>query len=477
MYLQGKSFESEILDSWKDKKGKFVRTFGMNTKRNHNKWRATWASIKENIHTALGMPGIAYEECDESGCSLTHVDADTFEETVEKQKPFIKTKIIDYVLDEANESVDLVHEVIDESFFEELQKADHVKFVSPLIWPENDGISVNGTEVNKNGVELPVIDTYHWKFTHHAFLNTDPAYGDDVAQVKTTCEGDNCQVQMLSAKVLSGDTTTANDTNLSHLKETPLLYKHKGQLHLVAASQCVKDILHKKKEDGVTIDDQALAIAFSECGESKKAKSSFKTCTCDDKHKKMSAEENSTLKKENEDLKAKLKAQDDDKEKEKSFGAKKGRYAKMFADTDDENREKMVAKLKAMDDKEEHLAAMEVHEEMKSKKATTHDSEKDDLKAEVQSMQAELVKPKITQILKARAEKVSKEELRTYEASLQGKSYTEINEIYKDQKPLFADSIKESIIDSSTNFEFNGGDDTSYSLAGKTCAQIEEEAK
>ena len=36
--------------------------------------------------------------------------------------------------------------------------------------------------------------------------------------------------------------------NLQHLKETPLLYRHKGQLHLVAASQCVKDILHKKKE-------------------------------------------------------------------------------------------------------------------------------------------------------------------------------------------------------------------------------------
>jgi len=369
MYLQGQSFQSEILNSWKNKDGKFVRTFGMNTKRNHNMWRATWESIKENIHTAIGMPGIAYEECDSKGCSLTHVEADTFEETVEKQKPFIKTKIVDYVLDESTESVDLIHEVIDDDFFKQLDKADHVKFVSPLIWPTNDGISIHGSEVNKNGVELPVIDTYHWKFTHHAFLDSDPAY-DDVAQVKTTCEGDNCQIQMLGAKslgakndnpmcgnckffvkdevcelvkgkilyedicdlhilgeaspkgtsvspdfekdrvnyrhALKADTTTANSDNLSHLQETPLLYKHKGKLHLVAASQCVKDILHKKKQDGINIDDQALAIAFSECGESKNAKSSFKTCTCDAKQKQMSANEDKdkTIK----ELEAKLKA-------------------------------------------------------------------------------------------------------------------------------------------------------------------------
>jgi len=303
MYLQGQSLKSEILNSWKNKKGKFVRTFGMNSKRNHNKWRAPWESIKENIHTALGMPGIAYEECDKAGCSLTHVEADTFEENVEKQKPFIKTKIIDYILDESKESVDLIHEVTDDSFFEELQKADHVKFVSPLIWPTNDGITVNGTEVNKNGVELPVIDAYHWKYVHQAFLNIDPAY-DEVAQVKTTCEGENCQIQMLSAKLLDADTATANDTNLSHLKETPLLYKHKGQMHLVATSQCVKDILHKKKEDGIKIDDQALAIAFSECGESKNAKSSFKTCTCDANQNKMPDEQMEQMKKENEDLKA-----------------------------------------------------------------------------------------------------------------------------------------------------------------------------
>ena len=524
MYLKGQSFSSNVLDSWKEKKGKFVRTFGMNTERNNNEWRVTWESIKENIHTAIGMPGIAYEECDEAGCSLTHVEADTFEENVEKQKPFIKTKIVDYILDEGKESVDLIHEVTDESFFDELQNGD-VKFVSPLIWPTNNGISINGT----GRADLPIIDAYHWKYVHNAFLKSDPAFGDDIAQVKTTCEGENCQIQMLTAQSksemcgnckffikdgecslvkgeikyedlcdlhifgtpqkegtkvnpdfeksrvnyrpskLEADTTTANQENLSHLQQVPLLYKHKGELHLVATSQCVKDILRNKKEAGIKIDDQALAIAFSECGESNKGNTSFKTCTCDSSHSNMPDEEMEQMKKENGELKAKLKAQDDEKKEKESYESKKGKYAKLFADTNDDDREKLVAKLKGMDNDDEHKAANEVHEEMKSKKANNDDPEKEDLKAQVNSMQAELSAPMIAKLLKARSSKVTKEDLRNYEKSLKAKSYTEIKEKYEEQKPLFADSITDSITDSTANFDFNGGENP---LAGKTFAEI-----
>ncbi len=466
MYLLAQEVNpNNILDTWKDRKGKFVRTFGMNTQRNKNEWRVTWESIKEHIHTALGMPGIAYEECNEDGCSLTHVEADTFEETVEKQKPYIKTKIIDYILDEANESVDLIQEITDDSFFEQLQSGE-IKYVSPLIFPENGGVSVSGI----GRADLPIIDAYHWNYVHNAFLKSEPAFGDDIAQVKTTCEGENCQIQMLSAQM--AETTTGNQENLQHLKETPLLYRHKGQLHLVAASQCVKDILHKKKESGIEINDQALAIAFSECGESKKANSSFKTCTCDSKQNKMSADENDNLKKENDNLKSKLQAQEDKFEKEKSHGAKRARYGKLFAETNEEDREKMVAKLKAMEDKEEHKAAQEVHDEMKKeakKGMSDNNHEKEKMKAEIQSMQAELAAPMVAKLLKARSNKITKEELRTYETLLKGKSYTEIKEKFDEQKPLFADSVNDAEAnDDNNNFEFNGGN----ALVGKTFSEI-----
>ncbi len=469
MYLQGQSYNADILDSWKDKNGKFVRTFGMNSKRNENKWLATWESIKENIHTALGMPGIAYENCDEAGCSLDHVEADSFEEQIEKQKPFIVTKIIDYIFDESTETVDLIHEVVNDEFFEQLEKTDDVKFVSPLIWPTNNGLVTLGAEKNKNGVLLPVQDAHHWKFAHHAFLNKEPAYGNDVAQVKTTCEGDNCQVQMLSAK-LTADTAIGNDDNISHLKETPLLVKHKGNLHLVAGTQCVKDILHKKKQDGIKIDDKQLAIAYNECYKSNKANTSFKTCTCESKHN-MSAEE-VQIKKENEDLKAKLKAMEDHKEEEKTTAARKAKYASLFADTTEDEREKLVAKLKGMDEDDEHKAAMEVHEEMKSKKANNEDDkEKSELKARLSAMEKKSAEPMIKSLIALRAGTMTKDDLQTFTKSLQGKSFAQIEEKYNEDKPLMGSTVNVETSTISDNFEFNGGQDIS-SLKGKTFSEI-----
>jgi len=117
MYLLAKEIpKSNLFTNWKGREGKFVRTFGMNSQRNNNEWRATWESIKKYIHTSLQFPGIEYEVCKAEGCDLDHVEADTFEENVEKQKPFHRTKIIDYILNEEEESVDLIHEVENDEF-------------------------------------------------------------------------------------------------------------------------------------------------------------------------------------------------------------------------------------------------------------------------------------------------------------------------------------------------------------------------
>ena len=51
---------------------------------------------------------------------------------------------------------------------------------------------------------------------------------------------------------------------------------------------------------------------------------------------------------------------------------------------------------------------------------------------------------------------------------------TLIKKKYEDQKPLFGDSIKDTIItDNTAEFGFNGGEQ-SFALKGKTFAQIEE---
>lgn len=69
----------------------------------------------------------------------------------------------------------------------------------------------------------------------------------DISQVKTTCEGKNCQVQLLSSKQLEAETFSAPGVKLDPLKEIPLLYRHKDKLHLVSASNCVQKIIQKKK--------------------------------------------------------------------------------------------------------------------------------------------------------------------------------------------------------------------------------------
>lgn len=176
MYLSAGSIDpNNFLTDWKGKSGKFIRTFGINTTRNNNEWMVTWESIKQHINTALGRPGIEFEKCKEGKCDLDHVEAESFDGIIQKQKPYERTKIVDYILDEENESVDFIHEVNDDEFFEKIKSGD-IAYVSAMVWPATGGYNVSGT----GRAGLPIIDAFHWKFVHHAFLNDNPAYGKDV---------------------------------------------------------------------------------------------------------------------------------------------------------------------------------------------------------------------------------------------------------------------------------------------------------
>jgi len=402
LYLTGAQIDPKnLLTEWKGREGKFVRTFGINDTRNNNEWRSTWQGILDNIKKSIGRPGIEFEKCTEAGCGLDHVEAESLEENYEKQKPFEVTNMIDYVIDEDTHTVDVIHEVHSDDFWDDLNSGK-VKFVSPMIWPNNGGAQSSGT----GRADLPIVDTWDYEWVHMAFLEKDPAFGDD-ASVRTMCEGSNCGVQLLSAKKIiklkgkddnpmcgnceffvenhtcmlvkgeilyedicdlhvfgktkppktktnpkydkpevnyrtpskAAQLADPSTTTLTPLKEVPLLVRHKKKLHLVSASSCVQEIIKKKKEAGIKIDDQALAIAYSECGESSGLKSSFKTCTCEKKQKMADTEQQlvelkskySDMQKNHKEMEAKLKAQEDKDEKNKT--AKRARYAKMFAAT------------------------------------------------------------------------------------------------------------------------------------------------
>lgn len=544
MYLIAGSIDPKnFLTSWKGRKGKFIRTFGINTTRNNNEWKVTWKSIKQHIGTAINRPGIEYEKCQEGKCDLDHVEAESFEENIEKQKPYERTKIIDYILDEENESVDLVHEVNDgkdgDEFFDKVKNGE-VQYVSAMVWPATGGYDMLGT----GRAGLPIIDAYHWKFVHHAFLRDNPAYGKDTAQVKTTCEGENCQVQLLSAKALSAKTalcgnckffvengkcklvqgtiepkavcnlhefgeafskdtkilplhtkqetkyrtplapvtTSAPGDALNPLKEIPLLYRHKKKLHLVSASSCVQDIIQKKKQAGIKIDDKALAIAYSECDESNKAKSSFKTCTCDTKQNNMPDEEKikeleSKLKAQDEEkkeLESKLKSQNEEKEKEMT--AKKARYSKLFSQSEnDDDGKKMYARLKATTDDKDELKAMdeEYDNHTKSRKAAFDDPEKKELQASNKAMAAQLSAPMIATLVAIRKERMPAAELTEFENSLKAKSFVDIQTVYNNESYII-NSLKSKNTTSKpdySHFEFNGADDGN-ALAAKSLEEL-----
>lgn len=458
----------------------------MNNKRNKNEWRANWNGIVEHSKSAIGMPGIAYEKCVEGKCGLDHVEADTFEETVEKQKPFKVTEIKDYTLNEDKSQVDFIHEVVDDDFWEKV-KSGKIKYVSPMIWPATGGYDVVG--VGRDNI--PQVDAFHWKFVHHAFLEENPAFGKD-ANISAMCEGEDCQVKLLSAKdvkanqlfadtkegKLFAEISEANADNLSHLQEIPLLYKHKGKLHFVSASSCVQDIIKKKKEDGIEIDDQALAIAYSECGESQNLKSSFKTCTCDARHK-MSQSLEAQLKgmeDEKEKLESKLKGMEDDEHKEATYKASKAKYASIFKGMEEKDREDMIAKYKAAMSDDEHdkadMKAMEDnHEEMKSKKANdTNGTDKEkELEATLKAMQAKEIPGMISGLVALRkATGATKEELTNYNKSLQAKSYLNLQSDYTENQPAITRLAAKSQNTTGTSFNFEDTEYSGSSLVGKT---------
>jgi len=536
MYLIAGSIDPKnFLTSWKGRSGKFVRTFGINTTRNNNEWKVTWESIKQHIGTAIGRPGIEYEKCQEGKCDLDHVEAESFEENLIKQKPYERTKIVDYILDEENESVDLIHEVNDDEFFEKIKSGD-IAYVSAMVWPATGGYDMHGT----GRAGLPIIDAYHWKFVHHAFLKDNPAYGKDVAQVKTTCEGENCQVQLLSAKALAAKTALCNnckhfvengkcqlvqgtiepqaicdlhefgdtlapdvtikpthtkqETNyntplaavttsapgdaLDPLKEIPLLYRHKNSLHLVSASSCVQSIIQKKKDAGIKIDDKELAIAYSECGESNKENISFKSCTCaktnldEEEHKEMQSKLKAAQE-ETKELESKLKAQEEEKEKE--ISAKKSRYSKLFAQTDEEEGKKMYARLKAATDDEDELKAMdeEYDNHTKARKAQYEDPEKKELQASNKAMAAQLSAPMIATLVAIRKDRMPEAALTEFENSLKAKSFVEIQTVYNNESYVI-NALKSKDTTTRpdyTHFEFNGSDDNE-ALAAKSLEEI-----
>jgi len=480
MYLSAKEIpKTSLLTEWKGRKGRFVRTFAIDTTRNKNKWRVTWDSIVKNIETSIGYPGIEFMKCEGGECDLDHVEAETFKGLVEKQKPYKRATTIDYVLDEINLSADTIDEVHDDEFWEKLQSGE-IKYVSPLIWPYSGGYEVIGIDPITG---QRIIDAWDWHWVHKAYLTKDPAFGEDKANIKAMCEGDNCQMQMLSAKQLI-DFSLQNNTSPPQ-KEFPMIVKHQGHLHYLSASEKVQEIIKKKKEAGIKIDDQAIAIAYSEAGESNKAKTSFKTCTCDAKQNEMPTDAESykeleaklkATDDENKDMKAKLKGMEDEKHDNNLKAKLKAKFSAMFKGMSEDEREEMKAKLKGVEDEENMKAMEEVHKEMKAKEdGEGNDTTITKLKARVDKMEKLNLPTYIDGLIALKASTgVDQKILREYHTALLGKTFSEVEILYSNDEIIIKGLPAKSVQSTEERFEMA---DNVTALKGKSSDEIIAEAQ
>lgn len=183
----------------------YIRTFLINDKRNRNKWRASWNSIKENAKTFIGRPGIEYTKCDHKGCLLDHTNGKSFDDNLHIQEKYRRTTITDVVLDEGTHTAYAIHRVESPEFAGKIKRGE-ISWLSPSIWPNAEKTTVGHTIDN----EL-FIDTTGWDGLHDAFV-TRPAFGHEARIVaKCTDHGDGsvCRHELKSRPLTAAESAGA----------------------------------------------------------------------------------------------------------------------------------------------------------------------------------------------------------------------------------------------------------------------------
>lgn len=421
-------------EEWEGRKGKFIKTFALNDKRNKNGWRVTWASIKKHIASFLGQPGIEYVKCEGSVCDLDHTEGTTFEQSLAVQEAYRVTTLIDFYLDDANHTAYFIHEVHDDEFYQKA-KAGEIKYVSPAVWPLPGGYDILGKQDNG----LPIVDVHEWKGLHDAFVNK-PAFGDE-AKVTATCEGEGCQLRLLSAADLSGPAD-----ELAPIKTVPILVRHKDKLVFVSVTE---EEYNKIKALEKITESEILPIL--------RASSSFHSCSCSSAHT-MNDEERQKMEsmkkamddkdKEIDKLKSKLTAMEEEEHK-------KNKEAKKGVEEEEEDKEKPKAK----------TAKTDPVVESEAYKA---------LLARQQRIEADAARPLIAKMVEMRvAAGMPDTEVHAFETSLKAKSYEEIKAKHDDEV-VYHTALKARAEDR-THLPWPETSELG-ALAGKSLEEIAEEA-
>ena len=228
------------LIKFEDQDKFFIKFFLLDATLNLNKWGVTEKSLRDGLDSFIGKPFVLTSDYD-------HPNAENGDDLMIQQEKYRVGNIIMVGLEERSGKAYGVAEITNKEAIDVL-KGGAVNFVSPsIVFNNSDEVDINGNAIIES-----------WEGAHVAGV-AEPAYTIEKAQIKGKCSGDKKTCLNTLNKVEASRSSCGKYT-IIETADRRIIGK---------ASQCVEDCIRKKREHGKEIDDQALAICYSECDEAK----------------------------------------------------------------------------------------------------------------------------------------------------------------------------------------------------------------
>jgi len=203
--------EFSVLDEFEGEKGTFIKSFLINSKLNLNDWEVTEEANRLDGPDFKGMPGIEFF----NKGRRDHTVGSTYAEALRLQTPHAKAIIRKVLGTETGEKLEQISRVFDEKIIKmlkQLKKDGKKMFVSPAIFPR----SIEDVEIIETPGGGHIHKVHRYLPLHYAFVD-EPAYGGDAA-ITDICEGADCLIKLskLSAEGIGQEETDP-------LREIPII--------------------------------------------------------------------------------------------------------------------------------------------------------------------------------------------------------------------------------------------------------------
>lgn len=217
----------------------FIKFFLLDATLNLNRWGVTGKALRTHLNSFIGKPFVLTPD-------FGHPTAASGDDLLVQQEKYRVGNIIQVGIEQRSGKAWGLAEITNKKAKEILKRGD-VNFVSPSIVFDN----INEEYQDGNSIIT--------SFTAaHVAGVKEPAYGVDKAEIKGKCAGGSQTCLSQLSRVQASRSTCGRFTTIKAGKKE----------FIIAANECVERCIKKKVESGTELDEQALAICYSECGES-----------------------------------------------------------------------------------------------------------------------------------------------------------------------------------------------------------------